>query len=48
MLPFTIASSDAFLPPPPPALDERSAEPAEVAAANKPLRAPRGTGAPGA
>ena len=27
--------------PPPPALDERSADPAEVAAANKPPRAPR-------
>jgi NADH-quinone oxidoreductase subunit I len=27
--------------PPPPGLDDRSAEPAELAAANKPARAPR-------
>jgi NADH-quinone oxidoreductase subunit I len=31
--------------PPPPALDDRSAEPAEVAAANKPPRVPRPRGA---
>ena len=34
--------------PPPPALDERSAEPAEVAAVNKPARAARGPAASGA
>ena len=33
--------------PPPPALDEHSAEPAEVTAANKPPRVPRGDAAAG-